>query len=263
MNEEQPLPEAWEEPLPEPEVQPRPRRWWVVGIVLVVAGALLATFVPGLLPREGTSSGTGFVVAEGGYVLTAAHVVLGATEITVYQDGRGYAASIAALSTDHDLALLSAADAPPMPVAALAKGRPEFGDTVITVGHPAGSARPTTRSTSVVGVGWWAVGPEGAVLRDLIATQDPFRRGYSGAPLVNEAGQVVGIVTGSVNAPGGGELGFAVSIHRTVDWLAGWGMTLPLGSGTPSVPSREGEVVDLISASVVRVEARLPPGARR
>ncbi len=249
-----------EEKLPEPP--PRPRRWWVVGIVLVVAGALLATFVPGLLPREGTSSGTGFVVAEGGYVLTAAHVVLGATEITVYQDGRGYAASVAALSTDHDLALLSTADAPPMPVAVLAKGRPEFGDTVITVGHPAGSARPTARSTSVAGVGWWAVGPEGAVLRDLIATQDPFRRGYSGAPLVNDRGQVVGVVTGSVTSTSGKEFGFAVSIQRAADWLADRGMTLPLATGDLIAPLDEAEVVSRINPSVLRVEARFPPGTR-
>lgn len=79
---------------------------------------------------------------------------------------------------------------------------------------------------------------------------------------MNEAGQVVGIVTGSAAAEGGPEVGFAVSIHRAVDWLAGRGMALPLASGGSSLPVREGEALDLIGPAVVRVEARLPPGSR-
>ncbi len=237
-------------------VPSRPRRWWVAGVVLMVAGALLATVIPGLLPQERTGSGTGFVIAEGGYVLTAAHVVRGATEVTVRWEGRGHRATTIAVSAEHDLALLLMEDAPPIPVATLAKDRPGFGDVVTAVGHPTGAAQPIALTTLVVGVGWWAVGPEGTVLRDLIATQEPFRPGYSGAPLVTEAGQVVGIVTGSLTSRNGQELGFAVSISRAADWLAGRGMPLPLVLGSETAN------VDLISASVVRVETRFPPGSR-
>ncbi|MGD9840681.1 MAG: S1C family serine protease [Candidatus Bipolaricaulis sp.] len=248
---------------PEGEPQPlSPRRWWVPFLSLLLAGALLATFIPGLLPRERTGSGTGFGIAAGGYVLTAAHVVRGASEIAVYWEGQRHRATAIALSPDHDLALLVMDNAPPLPVASLALDRPKVGDAVVAVGHPTGAAQPLALPTHVVGVGWWAVGPETTVLRDLIATQDPFRPGYSGAPLLNEAGQVVGIVTGSAAAEGGPEVGFAVSIHRAVDWLAGRGMALSLASGGSSLSLREGEALDLIGPAVVRVEARLPPGSR-
>jgi len=245
-----------------PEIPPRPRRWWVAGLTLLLVGALLATFIPGLLPREGTGSGTGFALAEGGYVLTAAHVVRGAAEISVYWEGRGYAASIIALSTDQDVALLVSDTLPPVPVVLLAGMQPEFGDPVTAVGHPGGAPRPTALSTSVAGIGWWAVGPEGAVLRGLIATRDSFRRGYSGAPLVNGRGQVVGVVTGSMTAASGEQFGFAVSIHRVVDWLSDRGIGLPTGSGDLLPPMEESEIVARLTPSVFRVEARFPPGAR-
>lgn len=237
-----------------PEVPPRPRRWWVPVLVLLLAGTLLTLYIPGLLPRERTGSGTGFAVLDGGYILTAAHVVRGATEIVVRWDGRGYRATAIATSADHDLALLFVETAPPIPPAPLADQGPEIGDRVTAVGYPSGSTRPIPLSTEAVGVGWWVMGPHGAVLRDVIATKNAFRPGYSGSPLVNEAGQGVGIVTGSVNAPGGGELGFAVSIHQAVDWLAQRGMTLPVASGGPAV--REAKIL----SSVVRIEARFPPG---
>ncbi|MBC7169555.1 trypsin-like peptidase domain-containing protein [Candidatus Bipolaricaulota bacterium] len=243
------------------EIPPR-RRWWVPLLVLLLAGALLAVYIPGLLPEERTGSGTGFAIRDGGYILTAAHVVQGATEIVVRWEGHSYRATTIALSAAHDLALLLAEDALPIPAAALASDRPRFGDRVTAVGHPTGAAQPVALSTHVSGVGGWAVGPEGVVLRDLIATQDPFQPGYSGAPLVNEAGQVVGIVTGSVTSASGQEYGFAVSIHRAADWLAGRGMILPLQGGSPAVVLSEADQVDAIRPAVVRVEARFPPGAR-
>jgi len=259
MTETEILPAGEGEELP--EGLPRPRRWWIAGVVLLVAGALLATFIPGLIPRERTGSGTGFVVAEGGYILTAAHVVREATEITVHWDGRAHSATVIAISADHDLALLVSANLPPAPVATLAERRPELGARVITVGHPGGALRPRAHSTTVAGVGWWAVGAEGAVVRDLIVTHDPFRRGSSGAPLADDCGQIVGVVTGSVTDASGEEFGFAVSIQRAADWLADRGMTLPVAPERPSSPLNESEVVSLLSPSVVRIEARLRPGS--
>ncbi|MFH1609198.1 MAG: serine protease [Candidatus Bipolaricaulota bacterium] len=260
MNEEQPLPEAWEAPLP--EVQPRPRRWWVPFLVLVVAGALLAMFIPGLLPQERAGSGTGFVIAEGGYILTAAHVVRGADEITVRWEGRRYRATTVATNTEHDLALLLMEDAPPMPVAVLGRDPPELGDEATAVGYPTGTARSTSLTTSVAGLGWWAVGPDGTVLRDLIATREPFRPGYSGAPLVNASGEVVGVVTGSLTATSGREFGFAVSIRKAAEWLRTRGVTLPVTSGKPDITLSGTEIAGIIGDSVVRVEVHFPPGTR-
>lgn len=246
-----------------PEAPPRPRRWWVAGLALLVAGALLAAFIPGLLPREKTGFGTGFVISPWGQVLTAAHVVEGATEITVHWDGRGYRAIPVALSAELDLALLLVEGAPPLPVAALAGERPGQGEALAAVGHPGGAIRASSLSTRVAGVGWSVVS-DGTVLRDLIATTDPFRPGYSGAPLVNAAGQVVGIVLGRLNygSASGPQFGYAVSIHRAADWLAGRGMALSFAPGEPSIPRGQAEVLELVVPSVVRIETRLPPGTR-
>jgi len=262
MNEEQPLPEAWEEPLSEPEVQPRPRRWWVPLLVLALTGSLLAVYIPGLLPQQRSGSGTGFVIAEGGYVLTAAHVVRGADEITVRWEGRRYRATTVAMNTAHDLALLLVADAPPMPVVVLGVDPPDLGDEATAVGYPTGTARATSLTTTVAGLEWWAVSPSGGVLSDLIATREPFRPGYSGAPLVNASGEVVGVVTGSLTATSGREFGFAVSIRKAAEWLAWRGVTLPITSGRPEITLSGAEVARAVGDSVVRIEVRLPPRSR-
>lgn len=262
MTEEHPLPEAWEEPLSEPEIQPRPRRWWVPLLVLALAGVLLADYIPGLLPQQRSGSGTGFVIAEGGYVLTAAHVVRGADEIAVRWEGRRYRATTVAMNTEHDLALLLVADAPPMPVVVLGAGWPELGDEATAVGYPTGTARATSLTTTVAGLGWWAVSPRGDMLSDLIATRDPFRQGYSGAPLVNASGEVVGVVTGNLTATSGQEFGFAVSIREVVPWLARRGVTLPVTSEATGITLSGTEVARAVGDSVVRVEVQLPPGSR-
>jgi len=254
--------EEWEIPLPGEEERagptPRPGRWWVALVVLAVAGAFLANLFPGFLPRERVGSGTGFVIAEGGYVLTAAHVVAGATEITVRGDRRWLRAITVATSTERDLALLRVEEPLPMPVAVVARDRPKLGEVVTVVGHPARSARPIVLSTHVAGVRWSAAGPEGTVLRDLIATQDPFQPGYSGAPLVNAFGEVVGVVAGNLTRTGGLTYGFAVSIQRAAAWLAGHGVRFLFRQ--PSAPLSETELADLIGASVVQVQARTPTG---
>lgn len=244
--EELPLPE---EVVPE---SPRPRRLWVPALALLVAGALLALLIPGLLPREGTGSGTGFVVGEG-YVLTAAHVVDGAVSITVHLGGRPYRANVVEANPRDDLALLWVERLPRVAALPWAPRLEGVGDQVVAVGHPHGTGSPAARWTAVAGMG--GSGP----LRLVLYTADPFAKGYSGAPLVDRAGQVVGVVTGNV-ASGGVELGVATPASRAAPWLAGLGVPLPLSfGGDPLTPS---EVEARIQGSVVRIEARFPPGAR-
>ena len=239
-----------------PEVPPR--RWWVAALVLLVAGAVLATFIPGLLPRETTNTGSGFVVAPG-YVLTAAHVVQGAREIALYREGRRWRAVAVAESPDLDLALLRVDGAPPWPATPLG-GDPVWpGEEVAAVGHPAGALRPLVLPTRVAGVGLSVVS-EGTVLRDLVATEDPFAPGYSGSPLVDAAGHVVGVVLGRLNygdGPGAA-FGYALSASRAAGWLAGLAVAPSLVSKTASGPLRGAEVLARVGPSVVRVEARLP-----
>lgn len=245
-----------------PEVPPRPRRWWVGGLVLLLVGAVLATFIPGLLPRESTGSGSGFVVSPG-YVLTAAHVVRGAREIVVYGGGRRYRALTVAENPDLDLALLRVEGGLSLPAAPLAVDLPWPGEEVAAVGHPAGAVQPLVLSTRVAGTGLSVVS-DGTLLRDLIATTDPFSPGYSGSPLVNAAGQVVGVVLGRLSSRDGfgPGLGYALSAHRAAEWLTAQGGAFSLVYDRPSGPLREAEILTQVGPAVVRVEARLPPGRR-
>jgi S1-C subfamily serine protease len=230
-------------------------------LVLVVAGALLVAFVPGLYLQERVGSGTGFVIGEAGYILTAAHVVRGARQVTVEWAGRRYRAAVVATTADHDLAVVAVAGARPMPRAVL--GNSDFvhiGDEVTAIGYPEGRAWPTALTTEVLGVGWRAIGPEDAVLTDLLAVRDPFRAGYSGAPLVNASGEVVGVVAGNLSTGGGQEAGFAVSVNLARVWLAGRGISLPPVASSQGVALSPAEVVQAVQRSVVRIEVQVPRG---
>ncbi|MCX7750323.1 MAG: serine protease [Candidatus Bipolaricaulota bacterium] len=236
-----------EEEVPE---RPRPRRWWIPAVALLVAGTLLALLIPGLLPREGTGSGTGFVVGDG-YVLTAAHVVEGAREIAVYREGRRYPATSVAVNPGEDLALLRVEGLPSLSPLPWAPGS-VVGERGVAVGYPHGSSQPVARWTAVAGVG-------GSGARGAVYTTDPFAKGSSGAPLVNASGHVVGIVTGNV-ASGGDEFGVATPASRAAAWLRSLGVPVEISlAGDPLPPA---EVEARTRASVLRVEARLPPGAR-
>lgn len=256
-------PDPFEGPWAEPEEPPRPRRWWVPVLVLVVAGALLAPLIRGLLPPERLGSGTGFVIAESGLVLTAAHVVRDARAVTVERDGRRHRAEVVAVSAEHDLALLAVPGMGAVPAAVLGDSATvQVGEGVVAVGFPAGSVVMAAVEGDVLGVGWRAIGPGGAVLGNLVAVQGEFLPGYSGAPLLNMSGEVIGIVGGTLAMEDGQEVGFAVAADRARAWLAGRGVALappPRERGPARSPT---EVVQAVRSATVRVEARLPEERR-
>ena len=143
--------------------------------------------------------GSGVIVNAGGAVLTALHVVDGAAQIQVgFADGTTSRARIAATQPDNDIAVLAVDRLPEVVVPAVLAGPPPVGDAVFAVGNPLGLQRSLT--AGVVSATDRGIGTErGPELHGLIQFDAAVNPGNSGGPLLNRAGQVVGIVTGLAN----------------------------------------------------------------
>ena len=143
--------------------------------------------------------GSGVVINSEGLVLTALHVVDGAPQIRVeFADGTATAAHIRASQPEHDIAVLTVDQLPEVVVPAVLAGPPPVGDTVFAVGNPLGLQRSLT--AGVVSATDRAIGTErGPTLAGLIQFDAAVNPGNSGGPLLNRAGQVVGVVTALAN----------------------------------------------------------------
>ncbi|HEY5087360.1 MAG TPA: trypsin-like peptidase domain-containing protein [Gemmatimonadaceae bacterium] len=174
--------------------------------------------------RPVSGLGSGFIIRKDGVILTNAHVVRGATRISVaLRDGTTYAAKLIGLDDVNDLAVLKV-DASNMPIAPLGNSSSLIvGEWAIAIGNPYGfvlaNTEPSVTVGVVSGVGRNLVAPppdagNGAYV-DMIQTDAAINPGNSGGPLVDAAGEVIG-VNSSIYSPSGGSigLGFAIPINR-------------------------------------------------
>lgn len=176
--------------------------------------------------RSGTRSaaglGSGFIVREDGVILTNAHVVSGASRISVaMRDGTSYPAKLVGLDESNDLAVIKI-DAKGLPVAPLGNSSNLLvGEWAIAIGNPYGfmlaNTEPSVTAGVVSGTGrnLAAESQGGGVYVDMIQTDASINPGNSGGPLVNALGQVIG-VNSSIYSPSGGSigLGFAIPVNR-------------------------------------------------
>jgi S1-C subfamily serine protease len=164
---------------------------------------------------EDTTTGAGVVVSAQGQILTARHVVTGAATINVtFADGTKTTAQVASEQPANDIAVLTPAQAPGVIVPAVLGGGVRIGDDVFAVGHPLGLVDSLTAGV-VSGLNRAVPVPGGATLSGLIQFDAAVNPGSSGGPLLNRAGQVVGIVTALANPSDQGffiGIGFAVPI---------------------------------------------------
>ena len=158
--------------------------------------------------------GSGVLASADGKVLTAAHVVQIADDITVeFDNGESVPARVIASEVKADLALLQLARVPAgTPPALLGdSGRVQIGEEVFVIGAPYGVARTLTvghvsgrHKPNTI----YAELP----LAEFIQTDAPINRGNSGGPMFNMRGEVIGIVSHIISKSGGYEgLGFVVS----------------------------------------------------
>ncbi len=172
----------------------------------------------------GTSSGSGFILTEDGYVVTNYHVVEGGTEVSVVlHNGDEYPAEIVGFDATNDLAVLKV-DASGLSAAAIGSSSElNIGDMVVAIGNPLG----TLASTQTVG---YVSGINREVTTDntiisMIQTDAAINPGNSGGPLFNMKGEVIGITTakysGTTNSGASIEgIGFAIPINDVIGMVS-------------------------------------------
>jgi len=154
---------------------------------------------PGRTSPGRTSLGSGVVINAEGAVLTALHVVEDGGPITVrFADGTQAPALVASRQAASDIAVLAVDRLPGVVVPAVMGGVPQVGDAVFPVGNPLGLQG--TLTAGVVSATARSVRAEnGRTLQRLIQFDAAVNPGNSGGPLLDRAGQVIGIVTGLAN----------------------------------------------------------------
>jgi S1-C subfamily serine protease len=167
--------------------------------------------------QSGTATGSGFVVDKNGTILTNAHVVEGASKVTVSfeEGGEAIDADVKGIDTDADIAVLKinpeGRDLTVLPLGNSSDAK--VGDPVVAIGNPFGLQRTVT--TGIVSALQRQVdAPSGFPISGVIQTDASINPGNSGGPLLNARGQVIGI--NSQIATGGGQgsvgIGFAIPI---------------------------------------------------
>lgn len=158
-------------------------------------------------------TGAGIIWDADGLIITNAHVVRRRSPKVILPDGQIVPARILAVDTDNDLAAL-AVDAGKLPAVKPGSSRDlKAGQWVMAMGHPWGIVGSLT-SGVVVGADSGLPGMPSD--RDLVAVSLHLRPGYSGGPLVDAWGRVVGVNTMMV----GPEVGLAVPVHVAEAFLA-------------------------------------------
>lgn len=180
------------------------------------------------------SSGSGFVIAPEGYILTNNHVVEGATRITVVlQDNRQLDARLVGRDPNTDIAVVKVEAGASLPAVRLGRSEDSrIGEWVLAIGNPLDLGTTVTsgilsaKGRALNGLIQQSSGSAWAI-EDFIQTDAPINPGNSGGPLVNLRGEVIG-VNSAIASPTGfySGYGFAVPIdlaRRIADDLVRYG----------------------------------------
>jgi Do/DeqQ family serine protease len=178
--------------------------------------------------------GTGFVMRPDGVIVTNAHVVAGATRVSVMmRDGKTFPAKILGADETNDLAVIKI-DASGLPTAKLGNSENLLvGEWAIAIGNPygfvLGNSEPSVTAGVISGTGRNLVarGEGSAAYFDMIQTDASINPGNSGGALVNLKGELIGINTAILSRSGGNiGIGFAIPVnmaHTVMDQLLKFG----------------------------------------
>jgi S1-C subfamily serine protease len=151
--------------------------------------------------QEQRSVGTGVVIVDKGIILTNLHVVQGAKRIMVtFADGTESQALVIGVQPENDLAVIKAKRLPDdlQPATLGSSQTLQPGDEVVAVGFPFGIG-PSVSAGVVSGLNRSFGSEDNTMMRGLIQADAAANPGNSGGPLINMAGEVVGIVTAILN----------------------------------------------------------------
>ncbi|HEX6416084.1 MAG TPA: trypsin-like peptidase domain-containing protein [Candidatus Saccharimonadales bacterium] len=176
-------------------------------------------------PTVESGAGTGIIVGKDGYVMTNKHVVKGTSEVSVVlTDGTTYE-NVRVIGSDplNDVAFLKINGVSDLPAAELGdSGSIRVGQKVVAIGNSLGQYQNTVTSGIISGTGRPISAQDGETvenLNDLIQTDAAINPGNSGGPLLNLAGQVIGINTAIIEDAQG--IGFAIPVNTTKGLLKG------------------------------------------
>jgi S1-C subfamily serine protease len=172
---------------------------------------------------QSQAAGTGSVLTSDGTVLTNNHVIEGSTsiEVTVESTGETYDAIVLGTDKTKDVALLQLQDAEGLDTVELNLDEPDVGDEVRSIGNALGTGDLVTATGEVVSLGESLAISDGygnayEELENLIEVDADVVSGDSGGPLIDENGEVIGMVTAA--SSGGSDIsGFAVTIADAME----------------------------------------------
>jgi serine protease Do len=165
--------------------------------------------------QQVTGIGSGFIYNSNGWILTNRHVVEGASSLTVtLADGRRFNGTVAQIDSTNDLAVVKI-NATGLPTATLGSSASlQVGQLALVIGDPLGQFSNTLTTGIISGLNRQIDAGTGRSLGEqltnLIQTDAAINPGNSGGPLVNSAGEVIGVNTAAASSAQG--LGFAIPI---------------------------------------------------
>jgi putative serine protease PepD len=200
---------------------------------------------------QGEATGSGFVISRAGLIVTNAHVVEGATTVSVkVGDGATHPASVVGRDESTDLAVLRVQDdggATFKPLTFADSSRLQVGDTTYAIGNPFGLDHTLT-SGVVSALGRQIDAPNGYAIDHVIQTDAPINPGNSGGPLLDDHGRVIGVNSQILNGGGNAEngnvgIGFAIpsnTVRAIAAQLAADGQVQHAYLGVQLAPSESG-----------------------
>jgi len=230
--------------------------------------------------RSGQATGSGFVIDKSGLILTNFHVVDGASDIKVgFDNKKTVRARLVGKDPSTDIALLKV-EPQSVDLHPLKLGNSDsvvVGDPVLAIGNPFNLAR--TLTTGVVSALQREIqAPNGFKISHVIQTDAAINPGNSGGPLLNSAGEVIGINsqidTGGSGSTGNVGIGFAVPINtakrilptisqgKRVErgWLGVSSQTIDESLSALKLPSASGALVQSVTANSPAAKAGIKGG---
>jgi len=189
--------------------------------------------------NNAVGAGTGIVIDPNGVVLTNNHVISGATDISVFDVGNGqtYGVDVVGYDRTQDVAVLQLRGGGGLPTAVIGGGV-AIGEPIVAMGNAGGQGgRPSAVAGRVVALNQTVQATDtltgsDETLGGLIQADAPIKPGDSGGPMVNNAGQVIGVNTAATdNYKMSGGQGFAIPIGTAMG-VAG---QIRGGGGSPTV----------------------------
>src|ERR687886_1868369 len=168
-------------------------------------------------PRGGRAAGSGFIVSPDGYILTNAHVVNGASRVTVrLLDRREFTAKVVGADPSTDVAVvkIDAKGLTPAPFGSSEAAR--VGEWVLAVGNPLGENLTFTVTSGIISAkGRTLALPNSSdrSIQDFIQTDAAINPGNSGGPLVSVRGEVIGVNS---------------AIESQTGFYSGYGFAIPI-----------------------------------